>query len=80
MYQQTLPEKTWDLVPVMVLGAILGLGAAMAHEVWHVIEDDFSYESPIAHILLEVCASMIGGASVLAVVSEVRNWRIRSRG
>ncbi|PVE25471.1 hypothetical protein DC522_06130 [Microvirga sp. KLBC 81] len=67
------PKKRWSKTHAVYLGAVSGMGIAIAHQVYHAAVGEIPDESPLAHILPEFIGLVAGGALLLAAIAEVRN-------
>lgn len=66
-------KRPWSRTHWAFVGAFLGMGLAMAHQVHHAVVGKVLDENPIAHIFPEVVGLTAGGALLLAVIAEACN-------
>ena len=69
--------RLWNTPGLAYLGAFLGIALATAHHILHVSAGDLSENDVVVHIFGELFAAMIGGASLLGIVSEIRNRLVK---
>jgi Na+/proline symporter len=69
--------KPWNSPGLAYLGAFLGIALATAHHTHHLSVGDLPENDAVVHIFGELFAAMIGGASLLGIVSEIRNRLVK---
>jgi len=75
MDRNDAPRK-WDTVGLAFLGAVIGLLAGGAHEIWEAnVRSPMELES-FPYMFAEIAVAAIVGALSLAIIAEIRN-RIR---
>jgi hypothetical protein len=66
-------RKHWSRTHSAYLGAFLGMGIAMAHNVHHAFVGEIPNENPLVHIFPELIGLASAGALFFVVIAEVRN-------
>jgi hypothetical protein len=72
-FMKNRPRKPWSRTGSAYLGAFLGMGIAMAHQIHHAFVGDILAENPFTHIFPELLGLTAGGALLLMAVAEIRN-------
>jgi hypothetical protein len=83
MSKEVGSTKRWDTMHLALYGALLGIFVGMVEQFCHAFCLPFwpqiSGDDLFAHILIEVVAFALAGASLLAAISAIRNWFMRQR-
>lgn len=67
------PKEEWDSVGMAFLGAVVGLLAGGAHEIWEANARSPTELESFAYMFTEIALSAIVGALAFAVAAEIRN-------
>jgi hypothetical protein len=70
-------SRSWNTPGLAYFGAFLGIALATAHHIHHMSVGDLPEDRAIVHIFGELFAATFIGAVLLAVISGIRNWRVR---
>jgi hypothetical protein len=69
-------RKYWSRTHSAYLGAFLGMGIAMAHNVHHAFVGKIPNEDPLVHTFPKLIGLTSAGALFFVVIAEVRNWLV----
>ena len=70
-------DAHWDTKSSALYGALLGLVGGMALNFYDAFWGHAPDDHQATHVLFEMVIFVLAGASLLAVISAIRNWLLR---
>jgi hypothetical protein len=67
------PKKRWSLFRSAGLAALVGIGAALVHTLFHTFGGAPFDEDPLVHVLLDYAGFISAGVLVLVILAAIRN-------